>query len=170
MPSPQALPGHLGNGQQRTYPDAYHAPSAFGHEDLHQGQQIDAVASPTGSASTPMGGDEAGSSSTSHGGRISSTWCCNPQFRLSVRKAAEVVVCVAQQDPRVAHRGHVPKRLRKKSIGMQIVASAETAAGRLWSIKSGDVVASLEATPQREVVVTFTAQPGKNYTIIPHSG
>lgn len=34
-------------------------------------------------------------------GMISSTWCCNPQFRLTVRKAAEVTVCVAQRDPQV---------------------------------------------------------------------
>jgi hypothetical protein len=34
----------------------------------------------------------------------SSTWCCNPQFRLTVRKACEIVVSLGQQDPRVEAR------------------------------------------------------------------
>ena len=34
----------------------------------------------------------------------SSTWCCNPQFRITVRKAGEVVICLGQVDPRVENR------------------------------------------------------------------
>lgn len=50
----------------------------------------------------------------------SSTWCCNPQFRITVRKACEVLVCLGQQDPRVEYRRHVRKQMRRKSIGLQV--------------------------------------------------
>ncbi len=50
----------------------------------------------------------------------SSTWCCNPQFRISVRKPCEVLVCLGQQDPRIENRRHVCKKMRKRSIGMQV--------------------------------------------------
>lgn len=60
----------------------------------------------------------AGGAGMSH--QVSSTWCCNPQFRLSVRKACEVVVSLGQQDPRVEARGHVRKAARRRSIGMMV--------------------------------------------------
>jgi len=50
----------------------------------------------------------------------SSTWCCNPQFRITVQKATDVLVCLGQQDPRVANKRHVGKRMRRKKIGMQV--------------------------------------------------
>jgi hypothetical protein len=50
----------------------------------------------------------------------SSTWCCNPQFRLTVQKPTEVVLSVGQADPRVVHRGHVRKALRKSAIGLTV--------------------------------------------------
>ena len=52
---------------------------------------------------------------------MSSTWCCNPQFRVTtVRKACDVVVCLSQQDPTVLHRTHVRKALRRRTIGLQV--------------------------------------------------
>jgi hypothetical protein len=47
---------------------------------------------------------------------ISSTWCCNPQFQLVVKKACDVVVALGQLDPRIEARGHVRKSSRKRSI------------------------------------------------------
>ena len=52
---------------------------------------------------------------------MSSTWCCNPQFRVTtVRKACDVVVCLSQQDPTVLHRTHVRKALRRRTVGLQV--------------------------------------------------
>lgn len=128
VPPPPPLPGlGLGaNPMQASLPDPHHVGSISLEDDVHAGQPVDAVASATGAAAQL-------------GGKISSTWCCNPQFRLSVRKAAEVVVCVAQQDPRVANRGHVPKRLRKTAIGMQASGRAShssvcAATGRMTNV------------------------------------
>lgn len=103
---------------------AYHAipPPAFPDVHTHLDQDLSANAQPqhqasrqggTGDGAGARGGQEDGSESGGGGGggavaqppsMISSTWCCNPQFRLTVRKAAEVMVCVAQRDPQV--RGH----------------------------------------------------------------
>ena len=55
----------------------------------------------------------------------SSTWCCNPQFRLTVRSACEVVVALGQQDPRVEHRAHVRKADRRRRIGMMVRGEGE---------------------------------------------
>lgn len=32
---------------------------------------------------------------------LSPTWCCNPQFRVTVRKPAELLLCLSQRDPQV---------------------------------------------------------------------
>lgn len=32
---------------------------------------------------------------------ISPTWCCNPQFRITVRNPAELLLCLSQRDPQV---------------------------------------------------------------------
>jgi hypothetical protein len=36
---------------------------------------------------------------------MSSSWCCNPQFRLSVAGSGYVIVCLGQQDPQVGGQG-----------------------------------------------------------------
>ncbi|KAG2449615.1 hypothetical protein HYH02_005148 [Chlamydomonas schloesseri] len=101
---------------------------------------------------------------------VSSTWCCNPQFRMTVKKAAEVVVCLGQQDPTVAHRCHVPKRHRKRAIGLQILKVPLDSLGRRWEVKAGDVVADLAPSTSREVCATFRASPDFAYVVVPHAG
>lgn len=54
------------------------------------------------------------------GGRPNPTWCCNPQFKLSSRKAGELLLCISQQDPMIAHGGHVRKQKRTFQIGLQV--------------------------------------------------
>ena len=70
---------------------------------------------------------------------LSSTWCCNPQFRITVRKAADVVVCLGQRDPRVANKKHVRKQQRRNSIGMQVchVCAFHSQGGRGLSRSQG---------------------------------
>jgi hypothetical protein len=34
-----------------------------------------------------------------------SSWCCNPQFRLSMAGSGQVIVCLGQRDPQVGGRG-----------------------------------------------------------------
>ncbi|GFR44609.1 hypothetical protein Agub_g5892, partial [Astrephomene gubernaculifera] len=104
------------------------------------------------------------------GGSMSSTWCCNPQFRLTVRKGCEVLVCLAQQDPTVAARAHVAKRLRKKAVGMQILRVPLDSLGRRWEVRPGELVASLPACAGREVVAAFRAAPDFAYVVVPHAG
>ena len=50
----------------------------------------------------------------------SPTWCFNPQFRITVRKASEVVVCLGLQDPRVEGARHLTKAQRKRTAGMMV--------------------------------------------------
>ena len=52
-------------------------------------------------------------------GKMNSTWCCNPQFKLSSRKPGELLLCVSQQDSMIVHGGHVAKRNRTFLIGLQ---------------------------------------------------
>ncbi|EFJ41862.1 hypothetical protein VOLCADRAFT_98154 [Volvox carteri f. nagariensis] len=135
--------------------------------------------SPTFPAGGGGGGGSAGSSISGAGERpnaasaaaaVSSTWCCNPQFRLTVRKTCEVVVCLGQQDPTVSYRSHVPKRHRKRAIGLQVLKVPLEALGRRWEIRPGEVVASLPLSTGREVVASFRASPDFAYVVVPHAG
>ncbi|KXZ50588.1 hypothetical protein GPECTOR_16g763 [Gonium pectorale] len=126
----------------------------------------------SGAAATERAGGDAagpGPGSASVAG-LSSTWCCNPQFRLTVRKAAEVVVCLGQQDPTVAARAHVPKRLRKKAIGMQILRVPLDSLGRRWEVRPGELVANVPCRTDREVLASFKALPEYAYVVVPHAG
>ncbi|GLI63404.1 hypothetical protein VaNZ11_006368 [Volvox africanus] len=133
---------------------------------------------PTGSASVsisgagdrPTGAAGGGSGSAPVASAVSSTWCCNPQFRMTVRKACEVVVCLGQQDPTVSYRSHVPKRHRKRAIGLQVLRVPLESLGRRWEIRSGEAVASLPLSTGREVVASFKASPDYAYVVVPHAG
>lgn len=50
----------------------------------------------------------------------SATWCFNPQFRVTVRKPCEVVVCLGQQDPRVEAGRHTRKGARRRSVALMV--------------------------------------------------
>ncbi|KAG2495537.1 hypothetical protein HYH03_006480 [Edaphochlamys debaryana] len=122
------------------------------------------------------GGARGGAASTANGQpstagpALSSTWCCNPQFRLTVKRAAEVVVCLGQQDPTVGARVHIPKRHRKRSIGLQVLKVPLDSLGRRWEAKPGELVASLAPSAAREVCASFRASPDFAYVVVPHAG
>ena len=59
-------------------------------------------------------------------GRPSATWCCNPQFKLAARKAGELLLCLSQRDPMLAHGRHVPKARREARVGFQVRAFLST--------------------------------------------
>jgi hypothetical protein len=80
----------------------------------------DTAARPSGSGAAARASDSGAGGSSSATGGVSSTWCCNPQFRLTVKRAGEVLVCLGQQDPTVAHGAHVARRHRKRSIGLEV--------------------------------------------------
>ncbi|MEW5315943.1 MAG: hypothetical protein WDW38_007338 [Sanguina aurantia] len=103
-------------------------------------------------------------------GMISSTWCCNPQFRLTVRKAAEVTVCVAQRDPQVAARGHTPKRMRARSIGLQVLRVELDTLGRRWEVTPGSLLLEVPLCNGRELSASFRADPGVAYVLVPYPG
>ncbi|KAJ9524597.1 hypothetical protein QJQ45_024188 [Haematococcus lacustris] len=100
----------------------------------------------------------------------SSTWCCNPQFRLTVRKAGEVVLCLGQQDPRIEARGHVKKRARRRRFGLQLLKLPPTFLGRRWEVKPQDVFKEISLTAGREASLTFMAEPDAAYVLVPHTG
>ena len=53
-------------------------------------------------------------------GRPNASWCCNPQFRIAARKAGELLLCLSQRDPMLAHGAHVPKSRRAFQFGFQV--------------------------------------------------
>jgi hypothetical protein len=72
----------------------------------------------------PEAGDLTSSISTRNGpdqpALPSSSWCCNPQFQMTVKRGGEVVVALGQQDPRLEAGGHVRKQDRKRRIGFVV--------------------------------------------------
>ncbi|MEW5306402.1 MAG: hypothetical protein WDW36_008868 [Sanguina aurantia] len=101
---------------------------------------------------------------------LSSTWCCNPQFRLTVRKAAEVTVCVAQRDPQLAAGGHTPKRMRARAIGLQVLRVQRDALGRRWEVTPGSLLLEVPLCTGRELSASFRADPGVAYVLVPYPG
>ncbi|WIA30134.1 hypothetical protein OEZ86_000227 [Tetradesmus obliquus] len=97
---------------------------------------------------------------------MSSSWCCNPQFRLSVAGSGTVMVCLGQQDPQVHHQRHQPKRQRDFHIGLTLLRD-KPAAGSSSSSSSSSTAAGLSSS--REVVLRFRAQAGESYMLVPYT-
>ncbi|KAF5833132.1 hypothetical protein DUNSADRAFT_10650 [Dunaliella salina] len=101
----------------------------------------------------------------------SPTWCFNPQFRITVRKACEVVVCLGLQDPRVEARKHVSKAARKRTAGMMVLRVPSSYLGRRWEISGPvEVVASTGLSGGRDSSITFQAESSAAYVVVPHTG
>lgn len=137
-------------------------PSSWHQLTLHCGWQGPSAGGPYYSKI----GDKGGESILSP----SSTWCCNPQFRITVRKAGEVVICLGQVDPRVENKRHVRKQLRRRSIGMQILKIPLTSLGRRWSVGSNELLLEVPLTQGREACVSFQADPAFAYVVVPYAG
>lgn len=105
---------------QLTLHCGWQGPSAGGPYHLPPPEPTFGGGGAASSAAERSGGEASSTNGGAAAQLVSSTWCCNPQFRMTVKKAAEVVVCLGQQDPTVAHRCHVPKRHRKRAIGLQV--------------------------------------------------
>jgi len=101
---------------------------------------------------------------------MSSTWCCNPQFRITVRKTCDIFVCLGQQDPLVANRRHVRKALRRRTIGMQVLRIPLSALGRRWEVRGNELMQEVALTASREAMAVFRAEPGYAYVAVPYAG
>mmetsp|Transcript_4340 Transcript_4340/g.11784 ORF Transcript_4340/g.11784 Transcript_4340/m.11784 type:complete len:896 (-) Transcript_4340:395-3082(-) len=101
----------------------------------------------------------------------SPTWCFNPQFRITVRKTCEVVVCLGLQDPRMEARRHVSKAARKRTAGMMVLRVPSSCLGRRWEISGPvEVVASTGLSGSRDSSITFQAESSAAYVVVPHTG
>lgn len=101
---------------------------------------------------------------------ISSTFCCNPQFRITVRKAGEMIISLGQVDPRVENRRHIRKELRRRTIGLMVVKAPLSLLGRSWSVNPSDLWVECPLTHKREAGVSFSVDPEFAYVAIPYSG
>ncbi|GAX81250.1 hypothetical protein CEUSTIGMA_g8682.t1 [Chlamydomonas eustigma] len=111
-----------------------------------------------------VGGEESTAQSPS------STWCCNPQFRITVRKSCDIIICLGQQDPRVVNRRHVKKLMRKQSIGLQVLRVPLSSLGRRWDVKNNELLQEVALTPSREASTSFRAEPDSAYIVVPYAG
>lgn len=100
----------------------------------------------------------------------SSTWCCNPQFRITVRRPGEMIVSLGQVDPRVENRRHVKEEMRRKSIGFMVVRTPLSSLGRKWSVAPQEILHDCPLTVKREASTSFSVDPEFAYCIIPYSG
>ncbi|CAD7698193.1 unnamed protein product, partial [Ostreobium quekettii] len=99
----------------------------------------------------------------------SSTWCCNPQFRITARKACEVLLCLQQKDPQICNGGHVPKGDRDLSYGMTVIRVRPDEIGRIWKLHPGDVAHESGLTSSRETVVALRLNAAEAFVAIPYT-
>uniref|UniRef100_A0A7R9V2F7 Calpain catalytic domain-containing protein n=1 Tax=Chlamydomonas euryale TaxID=1486919 RepID=A0A7R9V2F7_9CHLO len=99
----------------------------------------------------------------------SSSWCCNPQFRVTVRKRCQLRVALGQQDPRLDARRHVRKASRQRAAGMQVLRLPLTALGRRWEVRPGELLMELPPIMSREAVASFSADPEHAYVLVPYA-
>lgn len=102
-------------------------------------------------------------------GRPSSTFCCNPQFKICSRDSGQLLICVSQKDPMLLHGAHVPKAKREHKFGFFVLQVSQGRQGRVWSLAGEHVVHDTGLQASREVTFSTSLPPGKSIVLIPYS-
>ncbi|GMH35385.1 hypothetical protein BSKO_03253 [Bryopsis sp. KO-2023] len=102
-------------------------------------------------------------------GNLSSTWACNPQFRITSRKAGEILLCLQQKDPQISHGTYVAKGEREFSYGLVLFRTSSGRHGRLWELEDSDLMHDTGLTAAKEVAITIRITPKQPLLAIPYT-
>lgn len=72
--------------------------------------------------------------------------------------------------PQVAAHGHTPKRMRARSIGLQVLRVELDTLGRRWEVTPGSLLLEIPLCKGRELSASFRADPGVAYVLVPYPG
>lgn len=86
-------------------------------------------------------------------GRVSGSWCNNPQYHLTVTRRCEMVVSLMQRDSRVAFGQRLPKNERHLLIGLTVLKVPRDFRGRKWCRRDEELVRETELTASREITL-----------------
>lgn len=70
----------------------------------------------------------------------------------------------------VAARGHTPKHMRARSIGLQVLRVELDTLGRRWEVTPGSLLLEVPLCKGRELSASFRADPGVAYVLVPYPG
>lgn len=101
-------------------------------------------------------------------GRPNSTWCCNPQFRVTTRQTGELLLCIGQQDPMLRNGRHVPKAQRMERVGFIVFGAAGNHNGRMWTPAGENVLHDTGLQGARELSLSIKLQPDQALVVIPY--
>lgn len=101
-------------------------------------------------------------------GRPNSTWCCNPQFRVTTRQPGEMLLCVGQQDPMLRNGRHVPKLQRVEQIGFMVFSAIRNHHGRIWTPAGEQLLHDTGLQGARELSLSIRLQPDRALIVVPY--
>eukprot|EP00656_Telonema_subtile_P009639 TRINITY_DN14546_c0_g1_i1.p1 TRINITY_DN14546_c0_g1~~TRINITY_DN14546_c0_g1_i1.p1 ORF type:complete len:891 (-),score=136.25 TRINITY_DN14546_c0_g1_i1:147-2819(-) len=99
-----------------------------------------------------------------------STWCANPQYRLSLEdpkdiKSGKVFISLLQRDNRSASNT-ISERV--VGLGFTVVQCKGAGKSRLWQCVPEQVVAVAGPSKSREVCTSVRLEPSGKYMVVPH--
>eukprot|EP00873_Tetraselmis_striata_P036137 jgi/Tetstr1/456401/TSEL_043135.t1 len=98
---------------------------------------------------------------------LSPTWCCNPQFRVTVRKPAELLLCLSQRDPQITYGGYVQEDHREMQFGCVVLQDGPDETARRWTFRPEEALTILGPTGARDVTASLKVEPSHSYLVIP---
>lgn len=101
-------------------------------------------------------------------GHPNSTWCCNPQFRVTTRQNGELLLCVGQQDPMLRNGRHIPKLQRVEKVGFMVFSAAGNHHGRIWTPAGQHLLHDTGLQGARELSLSIKLQTDRALIVVPY--